>query len=239
MGRDSATSRVAPLPGGRSWGGDGLLPAALAAMLLLTSCGSAEAETEDDSEPAEGQPSSEVEAADGETEDSDEETEEDPEPVPASSEGPAENWPEPDIPEEIYEETEEGVEAALEYWLESRAFARNTGDTAPLLAVSYDECAFCTQQVERVQETYEEDGWYVQEVDQIDEVFVRLEEAGQATALFTLNQGAFDTYWEHELLSRTDEQVGMGWSGAFIFESEKWSVARLEFVGDGAGDDDT
>src|SRR5690625_5138289 len=87
---------------------------------LLTSCGAgAEA---DDAEPtaAESRHSSEEAAPEPSHEDEpetqagqdDDESDED-EPIPASSEGPAQNWPEPEIPEEIYEPTEEGAEALI------------------------------------------------------------------------------------------------------------------------------
>src|SRR5699024_1721314 len=84
--------------------------------LLLTACGGGVGA--DGAQPTvlESAPSSPEEPTDDSTdsEESDsppspgEEEASDAEPVPASSEGPAENWPEPDIPEEIYEPTEEG-----------------------------------------------------------------------------------------------------------------------------------
>ncbi|WP_341805156.1 DUF6318 family protein [Nesterenkonia salmonea] len=58
-----------------------------------------------------------------------EEVKDTPEPIPASAAGPAQNWPEPEISEEIYEETEEGAEALLHYWWEVLNHARITGDT--------------------------------------------------------------------------------------------------------------
>lgn len=148
------------------------------------------------------------------------------EPVPASSEGPAQNWPEPELPAEAAEQTEEGVEAALRYWFETRQYARNTGDTAPLEAASYSECGFCSQQIGLVEETYEA-GWLVQELDEVTENFVRFEDEGMATAIFLLDAGAYELYWEGDLHEEAEGEVGTGWSAAFAFENGSWVVADL------------
>lgn len=153
------------------------------------------------------------------------------EPVPASSEGPAQNWPEPELPAEAAEQTEEGVEAALRYWFETRQYARNTGDTAPLEAASDANCALCNQQIERIEETYE-NGWYVQEADEIDQLFVRLEEEELATAIFTLNQGAYAGYWDGELIDEIEGKSERGWTVAVTYVDDKWVVADLLFVGE-------
>ena len=157
---------------------------------------------------------------------------EEPEPLPASSEGPAENWPEPEVPEEASEQTEEGVEAALQYWFETRQYARNTGDTAPLEAVSTENCALCAQQVEQIEDTYE-DGWYVQDLDEIEEITVSLDEDGIGNATFLLHQAGFEAYWEDELVSGAESRAGTSWSAALVLEGDEWLVADLVYVGGG------
>lgn len=152
------------------------------------------------------------------------------EPVPASSEGPAQNWPEPELPAEAAEQTEEGVEAALRHWFETRQYARNTGDTAPLEAASYSECGFCSQQIGQIEETYE-DGWYVQELDEVGNMFIRLEEDNIATGIFLLDQGGFEAYWQDELVNEGENRESTGWSAALTYESDRWVVADLVYVG--------
>ncbi len=134
--------------------GSVLLAVAGAGLLVLTGCGGT-AEADDDatapedavtlsqgegpqqsgptSDPTDSQASGQEEAQD----------ESEPTPVPASSEGPAQNWPAPQIPEEIYEPTEEGAQAALEYWWETWDYARVSGDTEPLRKVSHETCGWC------------------------------------------------------------------------------------------------
>ncbi len=114
-----------------------------------------------------GAASSEPAAEDSEVNDSDDTT-----PVPASSEGPAQNWPVPDPPDEIYDPTEEGAEAALRYWWELRVYARNTGDTEPLEEFSDEACEVCDSQVGYVVEMYEQ-GWFVQDEDLVVESWAR------------------------------------------------------------------
>lgn len=188
----------------------------------LTACGEgASAEAPEASVAAE-----EAETASDEQRDTEQDAEEDQEPVPASSEGPAENWPEPEFPVEASEKTEEGVEAALQYWFETRQYARNTGDVGPLEEASYSECAFCQRQVELVQETYE-DGWLVQELDEVTDLFVRIEEQDVSTAIFLLNAGAYELYWEGELYEEDEGEEETGWSVALTYKDGSWLVADL------------
>ncbi len=172
-----------------------------------------------------------TEAPAGQTGDagSGQDAEEELEPVPASSDGPAQNWPEPDVPEEASEQTEEGVEAALHHWFEARQYARNTGDTGPLEDASTAECGFCSQQIEQVEETYE-NGWYNQELDQVGEIFIRLEEDNIATAIFLLDQGSFEAYWDDALVNEGEKREDTGWSVALVYEG-RWIVADLVYVG--------
>ena len=154
-----------------------------------------------------------------------------PEPVPASSDGPAENWPEPEVPEEASEQTEEGVEAALQHWFETRQYARNTGDTAPLEAASTENCALCSQQVERVEEAYE-NGWYVQDEDVVHQTFLSLEGENLASGLFTLNQGAYAGYWDGDLVGEVEALEERPWTVALAYVGDRWLVADLLFAGD-------
>lgn len=152
-----------------------------------------------------------------------------PEPVPASSDGPAENWPEPEVPEEASERTEAGVEAALQHWFETRQYARNTGDTTPLEAASYSNCDFCDDQARLIHETHE-GGWVVQELDVVAEIAVTFEREEIANAYFLLDTGAFEIYWDGELHDEGDGEEGTGWSAALAFEDERWSVADMVYI---------
>lgn len=171
-----------------------------------------------------------TEAPSGEQHDAGQDAAEDQEPIPASSEGPAENWPEPEFPAEASEKTEEGVEAALQYWFETRQYARNTGDVGPLEEVSDENCAFCNDQIEQVEDAYEQ-GWYVQELDEIDDIFVRVEDEYVATAIFLLTQGSYEAYVDGELVGESEAQEEKGWSVALVYEEERWTIADLVYVG--------
>lgn len=154
---------------------------------------------------------------------------EEPEPLPASSEGPAENWPEPEVPEEASEQTEEGVEAALQYWFETRQYARNTGDTAPLEAASYTVCEFCDDQATLIQQTYE-GGWVVQELDVVVEIAVTFDGEDNANAYFLLDTGAYEIYWDGELHDEGDGEAETGWTAALAYGDGRWSVADMVYI---------
>ncbi len=79
--------------------------------------------------------------------------------VPASSDGPAQNVPVPEMPPAAKEQTQEGLEAALEYWWEAERYLKLTGDPDPLRAVSTDDCALCEELIKNWPAIYKADGW--------------------------------------------------------------------------------
>lgn len=176
-----------------------------------------------------GAASSDPAAEDSEVNDGDDTT-----PVPASSEGPAQNWPVPDPPDEIYDATEEGAEAALRYWVEVRAYSRNTGDTEPLEGASSSECRVCESQIDNIDGMYER-GWFVQEPDEFVGVWVRPMEwdglTDQAEAVFRVIENDYEGYWDGELAF---EEAGAGegaWHSLLVFEEGSWKVGELAFLG--------
>lgn len=174
-----------------------------------------------------GAASSEPAAEDSEVNDGDDTT-----PVPASSEGPAQNWPVPDPPDEIYDPTEEGAEAALRYWWELRVYARNTGDTEPLEEFSDEACEICDLQIDRVQEMYES-GWFVQEEDVLTGAWVRPMEwddfEDEAFAIFRLVEGGFDGYWEGSHLGKEPEGAEVAYA-AHLQMSDHWTIHNFQIV---------
>ena len=79
--------------------------------------------------------------------------------VPASADGPAQNVPVPELPEEAKEQSIEGAEATLEYWWETVEYLHLTGDADPLLAVSGSDCVTCHDQAENWTSAYADDHW--------------------------------------------------------------------------------
>ncbi|GAA1452849.1 hypothetical protein GCM10009618_12150 [Nesterenkonia lacusekhoensis] len=181
--------------------------------------------TAEGAEAPSGENSDGADGGAGQAEEADE-----PEPVPASSDGPAENWPEPEVPEEASERTEEGVEAALQHWFETRQYARNTGDTAPLEAASTENCAFCLDQVEQVESAFEQ-GWYVQDLDEVTQTTISFDGEYGAQVAFLITQASYEAYMDGELLGESEAQEEMGWSAALTHTDNRWVVADLVFVG--------
>ncbi len=79
--------------------------------------------------------------------------------VPASSDGPAQNVPVPQMPTAAKEQTQEGLEAALEYWWEAERYLKLTGDPDPLRAISTEDCALCEELIKNWPAIYRADGW--------------------------------------------------------------------------------
>jgi hypothetical protein len=215
--------------------------AAAALMTSLAGC----AEGTERAEAEEAQPTVLESAADntedgdvepspeGEEEDSGDDApdEPDPTPVPASSEGPAQNWPAPEPPEEIYAPTEEGAEALLQYFYEARHHARVTGDTGPLESVSSRECNLCMAEISVVEDLFENEGWYASDPDVLGDTYVRIESGTTATGLYALYEEDFETYLEGESLGLTEAETIDSFGFALFYDDEHWKMVEINYLG--------
>lgn len=154
-----------------------------------------------------------------------------PDPVPASSEGPAENWPEPEIPDEIYEPTEEGAEALIQYWFDARHHARITGDVEVLEYVSLEECELCAVQLDRLGDLYPR-GWFVEsEPSTVVEQYVREEAEGTVSGIFALEEAEFQSYWDGELHGdRSRDQLDV-FGLDFRYADGRWQAFDFSHLG--------
>ncbi|TLP99724.1 hypothetical protein FEF26_02230 [Nesterenkonia salmonea] len=168
----------------------------------------------------------------GEDPEADSPDESEPTPVPASSEGPAQNWPAPDPPDEIYEPTEEGAEALLQYFYEARHYARVTGDTEPFEGVSVPGCAICDYELDVVEEVYSNDGWYVSEPDEVSDFYLRLDSDDAASGMFALKESDFETYWQGEFYGETEADSVEGFGFAMVFEDGSWQMLETTHLGE-------
>lgn len=85
----------------------------------------------------------------------------DPRPTPASFAGPARNLPKPELPAAAKENTEAGFAAFTQYWFDTITYGLETGDTAPLKAISKSDCKICNGYVARADRVSAGDGWNV------------------------------------------------------------------------------
>ncbi|MGJ9424941.1 DUF6318 family protein [Nesterenkonia halotolerans] len=217
----------------------GLSAVGLAVVLVLSvsSCGGEDAGAEPDGtsdEPSAGETAPEGGSSGSEEPSGEGGAAEDPEssptPVPASSDGPAENWPEPEIPEEIYEETEEGALAALRYWFEAINYLQLTGDYEPVDAVSASDCETCNNKIAQFYDLYEvENGWYVADGASVeDEMVSEITSDSRAGILFDLVESGYTVYSEEaEALGQVtgatyEAEATLGYDG------EEWFVLQID-----------
>ncbi|GAA1119988.1 DUF6318 family protein [Nesterenkonia jeotgali] len=217
----------------------GAVGLAVTLSFALSSCGGEDAGDEPDG--AAGEPSPvESSAAAGATdasgpsgaEGSDPSPESSPTPVAASSDGPAENWPEPEVPDEIYEETREGALAALEYWFEAATYMQLTGDSAAFESASESDCEICAARIGQFQQLYDVDeGWHVTEGASIeDPVASSVSEENEVSIIFTIREGElleFDA--DGELRVEGAEESLAGLEALLQFQSDRWQVLELYF----------
>ena len=62
-------------------------------------------------------------------------------------------------PAEMSKGDEAGAAAAARYYLNAYSYAWNTGDTAPIKAISDEECAFCRREIAQIDEFYSNGYW--------------------------------------------------------------------------------
>ena len=78
---------------------------------------------------------------------------------PADASGRAQNVPVPVLPEAARAETKEGLEAFAKYWYSTLTYAYETGDMAPLEAITEDTCNSCVRVKEVVNGWHSEGRW--------------------------------------------------------------------------------
>ncbi|WP_344717945.1 DUF6318 family protein [Nesterenkonia halobia] len=152
------------------------------------------------------------------------------EPVPASSDGPAQNWPEPEAPEEITEKSEEGAEAALEYWWELYAYARNTGDTSSLVKMSMSTCDYCKARVEHTIGVYDQGGWWHQDEYEIKDMALVEQDDGSYKGYFILGGGTFISYSEDSPTQAEDDSSVQRWGAKFAYADGRWVAEDLSHL---------
>ena len=160
--------------------------------------------------------------------------------IPASEDGPAENVPEPRLPEAVTKNTEEGATATLNYFWEAVDYARLTGDTEPLSLVSHEKCEFCGDHIEGWQTRYANGDWAVLhgEID-IEVGLVKThvdpdEHDEWAEISFVLTEPPADLYVEgkREVPESVDEESRAEWLADLSFDgsAQRWYVEWMGVI---------
>ncbi|MFC8302541.1 DUF6318 family protein [Specibacter sp. NPDC057265] len=132
-----------------------LLAAAMAGLLALTGCTAGDDPPETTASPA----SASTSPAPGATTAATAKTTAAPIYKPATDLGPAQNVPVPVLPEKAKEFSEEGLIAFTEYWYQTLGYAFETGDPAPMMAISDAACKTCGAMEEAVMGGHEGGKW--------------------------------------------------------------------------------
>ena len=154
--------------------------------------------------------------------------------IPASEDGPAQNVPEPRLPAVATENSEEGAQAALEYFWEAEQYARLSGLTDPLEVVSADQCEFCEESIQSWPASFEEGVWSVTNAElAVDITEVRVsssvdESQSVGHVFFKLREPATNFYDSHG--ARPDESFEepevTEWLALMLYDAtaQRWEI---------------
>ncbi|WP_104092571.1 DUF6318 family protein, partial [Arthrobacter sp. GMC3] len=81
--------------------------------------------------------------------------------TPATADGPAQNVPTPILPEKAKEFSKEGLEAFARHWYTTLGYAFETGDPAPMMAITNPDCKTCNAMKDGVTSGHADGKWIV------------------------------------------------------------------------------
>ena len=149
--------------------------------------------------------------------------------VPASEDGPAQNVPKPQMPEEMKEETEDGAKAAVQYWWDTMTYLQRTGDAEPMKAISAETCTFCNSFAGAMSTIYSEGGWHEGSTATVTSAVVWSNEGGETTVTTTVNHEEAKQYHKdgtEDPEGADDAHNDLPWRTVLHFDSDQgtWIV---------------
>jgi hypothetical protein len=151
--------------------------------------------------------------------------------VPASSEGPAQNVPVPEMPAAAKEQTQEGLEAALEYWWAAERYLKLTGDPEPLRAISTEDCTLCKELIESWPAIYTANGWADVGETEVEVAFSSLDNSdlgGRAILLVSEAPGEVYRSDGSQVESASgDGSEDVGWGAGARYFDGRWQIEAM------------
>ena len=136
------------------------------------------------------------------------------------------------MPAAAKEQTQEGLEAALEYWWEAEAHLKATGDKSPLEKASSEECVLCNNLMDRWGEIYKLGGWAENRPADLSIQFVSVEEEGtRGTGSFLISESKSQIYQPDGSTGGSgDGSKNRPWvfSASFLEEHGMWRIDGME-----------
>ncbi|MGW3946876.1 DUF6318 family protein [Micrococcus endophyticus] len=155
--------------------------------------------------------------------------------VPASAEGPAQNVPKPEMPAVMKEETQEGAEAAVEYFWEAMYYAERTGDVE-VYRESYSQyCEFCSLTSSSMEQIYDDGGWFTGTSPRNQSMILRPSASGYIGTLLVDSQSATGYLASGDVApgSETPAEEKMPWIVELSFDAIRgmWTVDEMSYEG--------
>lgn len=145
----------------------------------------------------------------------------------ARSQGPVQDVEVPEEPRKVSERSRDGAESALQYWWVLHAYARNTGDLAPLADLSTEDCAFCTRRIEASREIFDRGVRWHQDPYEVSEVQIVRQARGVYEGDFIFDEGDFVVFRPDADPETVQGEDGHTWSARLRYLEGQWRVADL------------
>lgn len=152
---------------------------------------------------------------------------------PADASGRAQNVPVPVLPEAAKAETKEGLEAFAKHWYSTLTYAYETGDMAPLEAITEDTCNSCVRVKEVVSGWHSEGRWLAggkMIVEGVTSDFNR-DSAGRYQVLIQVRQEPLSYYRADKVLDEKAQPApAVGDIMIAHFRAGAWSADSVEHL---------
>ncbi|MFC7402505.1 DUF6318 family protein [Citricoccus sp. GCM10030269] len=154
---------------------------------------------------------------------------------PATSTSPAKNVPVPEMPDAVKEPTQEGLEAAVEYWWETEYYLKATGESSEIESMSTDDCGICVSLINRWSEVYELGGWAENGPAKVEVQFTSVDNGGTGgTGAMLVSESPGQMYKPDGVPAATgDGSDERPWVFSAIYDksSMHWSIDDIEAQG--------
>ncbi|MET1153126.1 DUF6318 family protein [Arthrobacter sp.] len=149
---------------------------------------------------------------------------------PASEDGPAENVPVPEMPDEASLKSQQGLEAFIPYWFETVSYSYETGDLEMIRSITGTDCALCEAVFDDIESWTVDGRWIVGgdlRVTKIEDRYAETTSGGYAPYIFFSQEPLF--YYSNGALKGESDGIAEPtlWIPEIQYQDGGWQMIDL------------